>query len=100
MKASQADNPKSPQLTLPVPNCLINQRDAGGIRGRSAGRPGLREVGAVDTSDADLSDVNFLLDPALPVTGGDVLGIGREELNLPPAELECVRHGALVEGIG
>jgi hypothetical protein len=54
----------------------------------------------VDTSDADLSDVNFLLDPALLATGGDVLGIGREELNLPPAELECVRHGALVEGIG
>ena len=54
----------------------------------------------MDTSDADLSDVNFLLDPALPVTGDDVLGIGREELDLPPAKLECVRQGTLVEGIG
>jgi hypothetical protein len=54
----------------------------------------------VDAPDADVPDVNILLDPALLATDANVFGIGREELNLPPAELDGVRKIALVERIG
>ena len=54
----------------------------------------------MDAPDADLSDVNLLLDPALPVPGDDVVGIGREELDLPPVELEGGGQVVPVEGIG
>lgn len=79
------------QLTLPIPNSLVNQRNTRGVRDRSAGLLGLAQPGAVDAPDADLSNVDILLDPALLVTCVDILGIGREELDLPPTELDGVR---------
>ena len=88
------------QLTLPIPNCLVHQRNTGGVRDRSAGLLGLAQPGAVDAPDADLPDVDILLDPALLVTSVDILGIGREELDLPPTELDGVRKVVLVEGVG
>jgi len=54
----------------------------------------------VDTTKADLSDANILPLPALPVTDVDVVGIGREELDLPPPELHCAGQVVPVEGIG
>ena len=51
---------------------------------------------------ADLPDPDFRLDAAFLATGGDVLGIGGEELDLLPDEAKAVRHFGLlpIERIG
>ena len=74
------------QLTLPIANGLVNQRNTGGERnGRIHAVLGCK-ASTVDAPDADLPDAYFCLDTALAEAGVDVLLLGGEELCLATDE--------------